>query len=345
MIKETIEKKFPSELRFDLVSRDWVVIATGRAQKPTSFKKTEKAQPPPKENCPFCHLETQEKPTLIIAEGKSIKEPSRIPINWQVAAFPNKYPAFLPSSELQAQKEGEFYKKMKAVGFHEVVATRDHEKHLALLSEETVAQVIEVYLQRYLDLMAKKFVNHIAIFHNQGKEAGASIFHPHSQIITTPLIDSDLKKALLNSKRYYKTKGKCVYCAMNEWELKEKKRIVFENEEFLVLCPFASKVAFEMIISPKKHSPYFERISENQKKYLAQALKTALFKIYKGLGDPAYNFYLHTSPADGKNYPYYHWHFTILPKAGGQMAGFEMGTRMEISTIEPEKAAEYLRNQ
>ena len=131
---------------------------------------------------------------------------------------------------------------------------------------------------------------------------------------------------------------------MNEWERKIRKRIIFENKEFLVLCPFASKSAFEVIITPKKHLSYFERITNEEKEQLAKAFQAAMKKLYKGLSDPAYNFYLHTAPCDGKDYPYYHWHWTILPKTA-IWAGFEIGTRMEISTIEPEKAAEYLRKQ
>ena len=114
--------------------------------------------------------------------------------------------------------------------------------------------------------------------------------------------------------------------------------------EFIVICPFASKSAFEVIISPKRHHSYFERITEGEKERLAEAFKIALNKLYKTLNDPAYNFYLHTAPCDGKNYDYYHWHWTILPKTS-IWAGFELGARMEISTIEPEKAAEYLRKQ
>ena len=131
---------------------------------------------------------------------------------------------------------------------------------------------------------------------------------------------------------------------MTNWERKVRKRIVFENRDFLVLCPFASKAAFEMIISPKKHLSYFERTTEKEKCQLAEAFQIALSKLFKALNDPAYNFYLHTSPCDGKKYPYYHWHWTILPKTA-TWAGFEIGTHMEISTIEPEKAAEYLRKQ
>ena len=131
---------------------------------------------------------------------------------------------------------------------------------------------------------------------------------------------------------------------MDEWEIQSKVRVIFENDEFLAVCPFASKTAFEVIVSPKQHLPYFEKITEKEKWLLAEAFQVALKKLYTGLNDPAYNFYLHTAPCDGKNYNFYHWHWTILPKTATQ-AGFEMGTQMEISTIEPEQAAEFLRKR
>jgi UDPglucose--hexose-1-phosphate uridylyltransferase len=320
--------KFPSELRFDLISKDWVVIATGRARRPETFKKEKRVkEETAKAKCPFCHLGRDEKPTLSL--------PNTIVV-------PNKYPAFTPHPELHKRIEGRFYQTINAVGFHEVVVTKDHEKSLAQFSIDQVKEVMDAYHQRYLALMKEKFVHYVSIFHNHGKEAGASISHPHSQIITTPLVDTDLRKALSNSGRYFIKTGKCIYCEMNSWEQKVKKRIVFENEDFIAVCPFASKAAFEMIISPKKHLPYFEEISESEKWQLAEAFHTALKKLYKALADPAYNFYLHTAPCDGKKCSYYHWHWTILPKTS-TWAGFEIGTKMEISTIEPEKAAEYLR--
>lgn len=337
--------KFPSELRLDLVSGDWVVIATGRAKRPEMFKKERRTKETLlKKNCPFCKIETQLSPVLIFSRGKKIsfKKGEKIPKDWTTIVIPNKFPAFLPFEELNKRKENNLYQRMNAVGFHEVVITRDHKKQIAQFSKEEVKEVIDVYHERYLDLMRRKFVKYVSIFHNHGVEAGASISHPHSQIITTPLIDVDLKKALSKANRFYKSHKKCIYCTMNEWEEKNRERVVFENKSFLVVCPFASKSAFQMIISPKKHSPYFEKITEKEKNDLAEALRVALAKLYKALNDPPYNFYLHTSPCDGKEYPYYHWHFTILPKTS-TWAGFELGARMEISTIEPEKAAEYLR--
>lgn len=336
--------KFPSELRLDLVSRDWVVIATGRSKRPEAFKKEKHQETEISEkDCPFCHIETQEKPILVYRNGERVVG-QKIVLGWTTILIPNKYPAFLPQPKREETIEGGLYQRMNAVGYHELVITRDHQKPWALLPLANVREVLTVYQERYLQLMKNDFVSYVSIFHNHGREAGATQPHPHSQIITTPLFDVDLRQAVANSERYLKEKGKCVYCQMLKLERKVKKRIVFENKDFLVLCPFASKSAFEMIISPKKHLAYFERITELEKERLAEAFKVALAKIYKGLNNPAYNFYLHTAPCDGQRYDHYHWHWTILPKTS-TWAGFEIGTRMEISTIEPEKAAAYLRKQ
>ena len=345
--KNKKELKFPSELRFDIAGKDWVVIATGRAKRPEMFKKEKRTSDRiPKKDCVFCQIETQEMPTLIFANGKKVKlgPNGEIPKKWTTIVIPNKYPAFLPGAKLEEKTEANLYKTVNAIGFHEVVVTRDHDKHLGLLSVKHVKEVINAYQSRYLSLMEHPYINYIAIFHNHGKEAGASVYHPHSQIIATPLIDTDLRQALIVAERYFHEHRKCLYCEMGKWEKKIKKRIVFENKDFLALCPFASKMAFQVIITPKKHFSNFEKISEPQKKTLAEALKIALYKLYKGLGNPAYNFYLHTAPTSGRDYPNYHWHWTILPKTAIH-AGFELGAQMEISTIEPEKAAQYLRSQ
>jgi UDPglucose--hexose-1-phosphate uridylyltransferase len=336
MKKEEKKQDFPSELRYDLVSKDWVVIATGRARRPETFKKDKKINGEDLNIfCPFCNLNKKDKPLLYIPSKE----------NWQVVVIPNKYPAFVASKKINKKREGGLYQLMSAWGFHEVVVTKDHKKSIALFSYQEMKNVLDVYQLRYLTLKKHRLVKYISIFHNHGKEAGASINHPHSQIIAIPLIDTDLKNSLNNSKHHFETKGKCIYCEMNRWEMKVRKRIVFENNSFLAVCPFASKSAFEIVISPKKHLSYFEEITDQEKWDLAEIFVVCLNKIYKGLSNPDYNFYLHTSPCDkNENHSYYHWHWTILPKTS-VWAGFEIGTRMEISTIQPEKAAEYLRKQ
>jgi UDPglucose--hexose-1-phosphate uridylyltransferase len=336
-------EELSSELRYDLISKNWVVVATGRGKRPESFKK-KKGKKEKNSFCPFCKLKKEEKPVLIFNKGKKVSL-DNFSGKWTTVVVPNKYPAFSPGINLDKKKEGEFYQKMNALGHHEVVVTKSHEKSLALLKVEEIKEVFDAYQERYLSLMDKPFVKHVFIFHNHGKEAGASLAHPHSQIVTTPLVDIDLGRALANARKYYyKSKGKCIYCEMNKWEKKVGKRIIFENKHFIALCPFASKSSFQVIISPKKHLAYFEKITEREKQSLAEAFKEVLRKLYKGLGDPSYNFYIHAAPSDGAEYPFYHWHWTILPKTS-TWAGFELGAQMEVLTVSPEQAAEYLKKQ
>jgi UDPglucose--hexose-1-phosphate uridylyltransferase len=333
MVK-AVKTKFPSELRFDPVSKDWILIATGRAKRPETFaQETPRRCSVSKSNCPFCQIE-KEKSILERKDKKGL---------WFVRVVPNKYPAFSPGDALDRREEGP-YQVMNGVGFAEVVITRDHEKSMAQFSVPEIRQVLDAYQERYLDLMNEKLVNYVSIFHNHGEGAGATISHPHSQIITLPIIDPDLNRSLLGSAEYWRKHKKCVHCVMLDFDKKDGRRIIFENEDFWVVSPFASRMAFETRIYPKRHMAYFERVKDKEKDSLAEALKMALSKLYKGLKDPDYNFFLHTAPCDGKNYDHYHWHFEILLKTS-TWAGFELGTGIEISTIEPEKAAEYLRKQ
>lgn len=328
------EKKPISQLRFNLGSKDWVLIATGRGKRPDTFAKQERIEDIIAEaDCIFCNLKDQEKPVLEYKDGKG---------DWLVIVIPNKYPAFTCGESLHERADGP-YSLMDGIGFHEVVIGRDHKKSLAEMSSEQVRRIIDAYQERYKLLSKEKFINYISIFHNHGREAGASVGHPHSQIIAVPLIDPDLMRGLNGSRVFFENQGECVHCKMIEWDSEDGKRIVYENKAFIALAPFASRVAFEIRIYPKEHHPFFERISNSDKNFFAEALQTVLKKIFAGLNDPPYNFFLHTAPCDGKDYSHYHWYLDLLPKTA-TWAGFELGAGMEISTIEPEKAAEYLRN-
>jgi len=331
------ENNHASELRQDIVTGDWVVIATGRAKRPDAFAKFERIKDD--NGIDKCLFEDpvasgQEPDVLIYADKEG---------QWTLRVFPNKFPTVSQFAVMKPKPEGPYF-SMPGVGFHELVVTRDHFKQLALMNVLEIAEVFDAYQDRYLDLMSKKNVNFIAIFHNHGKEAGASLSHPHSQIMAIPMIAPYPKQELDGAEMYYRSNKACVYCIMTEYESQFKKRIVFENEDFVAFCPYASRVAFEVWVVPKKHNPYFERITDEQKLKLAEVFSKALGAIYKALNDPPYNFYINTSPCDGKDYPHFHWHIEILPHTS-IWAGFELETGIEISTIQPEVAAEYLRKQ
>lgn len=335
----------PSEIRYDTISGDWVIIAKGRGKRPV-IKKREPKLFISKKDCPFCNIETQKPPLLVFANGKEIKKRSfPLPSDWSLVVIPNKFPALLPFKKIKKEKEGKYYVKMGGAGYCELVVPRDHQKHFSHFSIETIKEIFDAYQRRYLALKENKIVNYISIFHNHGPRAGASQPHCHSQIITTFLIDQDLKRALLNSQLFYQREKKCIYCQLQQWEKRVKKRIILENKNFIALCPFASKSAFEVIISPQRHASYFEEISDIEKKDLAEIFHKVFIAYEKILGkDFNYNFYLHTAPCDGKNYDFYHWHWTLLPRTS-VLAGFELGTKMEVCTVAPEMAADQLREK
>jgi len=316
-----------SELRLDPVSGDWVVVASGRAQRPGIHKvgANKKAGAKAGASCPFC-----------VFFKKSLSQSGGIVV------IPNKFPAFTPTRNQAKQNEGGFFYKMPANGFHEVVITKSHTRSIADFSLDETIELLNVYQSRYSALAQEKSINYIFIFHNHGPSAGASIAHPHSQIVATSLVDCGFLQPLAAAEKFFKQNKKCLYCSINQVELKSRKRLVAENASFAALCPFASKMAFEIMIAPKKHSPRFEEISEAEKRDLADILRLTLAKIKKGLNNPDYNFYIRTSPCDNQKHSSFHWHLTILPKTQ-TWAGFELGAGMEIITTAPEQAATYLK--
>jgi len=338
-----------SELRQDPVTGDWVVVATGRAHRPNEYARRRVAErSQPKSSCPFERL----LPEAVLAydtRGERVTPTAGVrpslERSWWIEVVLNKYPAFVPTTVCPVPRAIGPYHWQDGVGFHEVVVTRDHQRSIARMTTAEVAMVLRAYRDRYLVLKNEKCVRFISIFHNHGREAGATVSHPHSQIIAIPVIPPDVARSLRGSRGYYRRHRRCVHCVMLEFERRQGWRIIHENEAFLVICPYVSRQAFEIRIFPKRHEPAFEAASEDELRAAADALQTALAKLARGLNNPAYNFFIHTAPtARGGRAPYYHWHIEIIPKTA-IWAGFEIATGIEIATISPESAAAFLRKQ
>lgn len=326
----------PSELRQDLVSLDWVTIATGRARRPHAFAAQRKPVHDDIAACPFEDLDRSGNGKPLLAYGGKK--------DWVLKVVPNKYPAFTngntgcpPTFPLGP------HRVMAGIGFHEVFILRDHYKQIAELPVIRVRELLHAYTERYRALKGEGCVNYISIFHNHGREAGATLTHPHSQLIAIPVVPPDVRRSLEGSERYYLGERKCIHCAMLEYETKAKKRIVFENSRMIAIAPYASHSAFEIRIFPKDHRPYFETLTAKEEQGAAEALKATLWKLFKGLNNPSYNYFVHTAPAEGQGFDHYHWHIEIVPKSQ-VWAGFEIGTGIEISAISPESAAAFLRS-
>ena len=330
-------QKNKSELRQDLVSGDWIVISPGRAKRPGQLiKKTEKRKRAPKNNCPFedPQKNSGKKPVLIYGNNRK----------WEIQVIENKYPAFVPRKVCPVVFKNGPYQAIDAVGYHELVITKNHDVNFASLSQNSARQVFEIFRDRYLMFLNDKCLHYVSIFHNWGPTAGASIYHPHYQIIAIPVIPPDVSHSLDGSLRYYKKYKKCVHCVMMDYEKKNKKRILYENVGAVAFAPYVSKEPFEVRIFPKRHLPYFENTLDVDLDYVVDALQATFKKIKKNLKDPDYNFFIHTAPIKNKeNYKHYHWHIEIVPKMNIS-AGFELSTGVEINPVDPDEAVKLLRN-
>lgn len=326
-----------SELRYNVLTRDWVIIATERAKRPETFKKSAKdgvLLPEYAKDCPFCPGN----------EGDTSDETFRIGDKkaWRARSVFNKYPALSPQTE-ETRKPSVLYNYLSGFGIHEVIVENPkHNTNIALMALAEVEDVIRMYKERYLSIQKDRRIEAITIFKNHGPGSGASQRHPHSQLIATPIVPPQTRNRMDQAMRYFDGAGRCIYCQILEDELKFKERVVLETNHFVTYMPYASYVPFTMVLQPKKHAASFDEINEDELKDLARCLKETLGKLYKGLGDPDYNYTIRSIPIREKGVEYFHWTLNIVPRLT-QPAGFEMGSGIFINTSLPEEAAKYLR--
>ncbi len=326
------------ELRKDPILGRWIIIAKERGKRPTDFivdRGDVKGG-----FCPLCSGNEKTTPSEVLSY--STQERSANSPGWDLRVVPNKYPALVIEGNLDKMGEG-LYDKMNGIGAHEVIIeTPRHDEVFAYLPQNRLLNVLHAYRDRLIDLAHDPRFRYVMVFKNHGKAAGASLEHSHSQLIALPILPRMIVSELQGSKTYYKYKERCVFCDIIYQELKGKSRIVCENEEFLVITPFAPRSPFEMWVLPKRHSSAYISMDDNQFTLLAAVFSECLRRLDKCIANAPYNFVLHTSPLRSQPMEYFHWHFEIVPKLT-QIAGFEWGSGFYINPTPPEDAAKYLR--
>jgi UDPglucose--hexose-1-phosphate uridylyltransferase len=322
------------ELRQDPISRRWVIIASERGRRPTDFE-----PPPPKPPggfCPFCPGHESYTPPEIFA----VRPPKEDA--WRLRVIPNKFPVLEIEGDLGRVGEG-LYDQMNGLGAHEVIIeTPDHDTPLAQLPVAGVEEVLRAYHTRYVDLKRDFRLRYVLLFKNQGEAAGASLEHPHSQLIALPVVPKRVVEELAGAKRHYEYKERCIFCDILRQELAGGSRVVLENEDFVVLSPYAARFPFETWILPKAHQSSFELLDGNQFRSFARILKNLLLRLERVLRDPPYNFMFHTTPIQDPPNDFYHWHVEVIPKLT-KVAGFEWGSGFYVNPTPPEEATLFLR--
>ena len=326
-----------SELRQDLTSGDWVLLAPGRASRPKFLDQKKKPRKPtPKNKCPFEDLRKSGNwpPILALPSEK----------DWKIAVIPNKYPAISRGPVCSVPFRYGIYHARTAVGTHNLIVTRDHNKHFTDLSKAEAAKVFEVFQALHGMAAKDRCAAYVSSFYNYGQEAGASVWHPHYQILSLPIIPPHNVRSLRGANDYFKKFGRCVRCDIIKVERKKKTRVIFENEHAIALAPYASKRPFELTVLPKKHWASFRETPPAAVRDVALALQSALQRMKKYANDPDLNFFIHDTPLDHKDYRHHHWHIEVIPRIAFE-AGFEFSTRIDINVVDPDAAAAILRGK
>jgi UDPglucose--hexose-1-phosphate uridylyltransferase len=326
------------ELRKDPVVGRWVIISTERADRPVDFGFH--APVPREKGCPFCPGREKETPPEILALGRNGAGPDDA--GWKVRVVPNKFPALQIEGELDRRGEGMF-DKMNGIGAHEVIIeTPDHAAQWWDLDADHLVEVLRAYRARMLDLARDPRFKYILVFKNQGEAAGATLEHPHTQLIATPIIPTWVKEELTGARDHYRLKERCIYCDIIRQEIDEAKRLVTATDQFVVFEPFAPRFPYETWIMPRRHASSFEGGPEDQLVPLAGMLRDVFVRLHGVLGTPPYNMVIHTAPVGDPFLLHFHWHIEIMPKIV-HAAGFEWGSGFHINVVPPEDASRRLR--
>lgn len=327
------------ELRKDPVLGRWIIISKERRKRPTDFPLL-----PDKGAggfCPLCPGNESSTPKEVLSFRDNDSTPDDP--NWQLRVVPNKFPALIIEGELEKEGVG-LYDRMNGIGAHEVIIeSPDHDKNFVDFSPESIVLVLRAYKERILDLQKDKRFKYVMIFKNHGKAAGASLEHSHSQLIALPILPRMIVSELGGAKSHYNYKERCIFCDIIRQEIKQKVRVVCQNEKYITITPFAPRTPFEMWILPKKHSSSYSLISDDSLQALAKIFSETMKRLCACIKNVPYNFVLHTEPLHSGGLEYYHYHFEIVPKLTS-IAGFEWGSGFYINPLPPEEAAEYLRN-
>ncbi len=303
------------QLRQDPIAGYWVSLSKDRSKRPFDFHRTP-IQSIPGSICPFCPGNE------LLTPPDLLSYPAHEGTGWRLRAFLNKFPA---------------------IDAHEVIVeSPEHRASFGELPVSASVDLLAAVRDRILDRKQDPALEYVQFFKNNGPGSGASLSHPHSQLMALPIVPGQIQLELDGSLQHYEEHSRCIFCDLLELELGQRERVILENEHVLVLAPYAPRFAFETWVIPRAHQSHFETTGEAVLRAVGEALHTIAQRLEAVLDSPPYNFLLHTAPLQEPLMPHYHWHVEILPRMGG-VGGYEFGTGCFINAVMPEESAAVLR--
>ena len=351
-----------STLRQDPLTGRWVIMAAGRGDRPNEYRLMRR-DPTAGVDCPFCPGNEHRTTPEILAHGREEGAPVNGP-GWRMRVFPNKFPALLaevpePEGATSADQVSELFPLRPGLGSHEVIVySPDHAAGLASLEEADLFELLKVLRGRSEVLSSRPHHRYISPFCNHGPEAGATLAHPHMQIIGTPEIPSLVVDKAVRFADYRAHSGSCLLCDLLTAEKSSGEREVRSNGHWTALTPWASRFPWEMLLVPAGHQARLTDADDENLEALAEVLSFCMRSLSAVHGDLSLNLVVHSAPVippagevfgdrrlDEMAYSPaedFHWHLEIMPRLS-RPAGFEVGTGFTINSVIPETAARRLR--
>ncbi len=326
-----------NELRLDPLTRDWTIFNESRALPPSSPSVRDDVLAESPFRAGLEHFATH---ALHHSAGES---------GWQVRVVPNRLPVLRVEGDSKAQADG-LYEHLDAVGANEIVIEDPGTRTLDELPPGAIAQVIRAWAVRIEDLMRDLRLRSFSVVKNVGRAAGQKIAHSLSQIVAMAIVPPALRRKLRHAREHFSLRKRSLFADIIEHERRNASRVVHENADFLVFCPYASSAPFELAIWPKRQCADFHRITHEEAGSLALALGLALRKLNRAINFPAYHLTLTTAPSRAMSVEDwasldddFRWHISITPVLRPADA-LRATTGCHVNGIWPEVAADYLRS-
>lgn len=338
------------QLRKNIITGDWVVIAPERSKRPNEFLQKIRNHSDRRETKNGAYQIKNNNKSCVFCLNSDNYRHQRIKEfdTEHVYVIPNKYPAFVedPSrcEPLVYAVENDFFVAKPSLGGHDVVVVKDHSLTLYDFSDQIWRDLFVVFRGRYRYYDKICNAEATTAIYNEQFDAGASIVHPHGQVFAANIIPNLINQELAETERYYRDNGVSAFARLVEHERLFTRRVVSENGDYLAFVQYAARFPFETWIVPKYQSSRFDRVDAAKIASLIPVMRATLDKIAKRLNRPPLNFFIHSVPNTIEEVEYFRWHIEIAPRLS-IYGGFEIGSNVVIDTVGPEAAADFLNGR
>jgi len=293
-----------SHKRFNILTGEWVLVSPHRAKRPWQGQNEAISNEKRPSHDPSCFL----------CAGNTRINGELNPDYQDVFVFTNDFAALQTKTPKFSISNG-LFKAESEQGICKVICfSPDHSKSLADMEVADIDKVVKTWQKEYRELGSIDTINYVQIFENKGSVMGCSNPHPHGQIWSQSTLPNEVDKKDQYQNRYYRKNKSTLLGDYLKQELEVNDRIIYQNNDFVVLTPFWAIWPFETMIVPKVQKQNISEISEEESLSFADAI-SKITNAYDKLFECSfpYSSGIHQSPTNGENNKHWHWHMSFYP--------------------------------